>query len=92
MHRHVDGEMPPGDPNQPIRESSTTKWIVLAVLAVLIVSFVLQNRDRANVDFLFWDADLRIWVALLFAAALGFVAGLMVGRLTKGRRRERSSA
>ena len=89
MHRHVDGELPPGDPDQPIREGSTAKWIVLAFLAVLIVAFVLQNRDRANVDFLFWDADLRIWVALLFAAALGFVAGLMVGRLTKGRRRER---
>jgi uncharacterized integral membrane protein len=89
MHRHVDGEMPPGDPDQPIREGSTTKWVVLAVVAVLIASFVLQNRDRANVDFLFWDADLRIWVALLFAAALGFVAGVMVGRITKGRRRDR---
>jgi uncharacterized integral membrane protein len=86
MRRHVDEGMPPGDPDQPIRETSTTKWIVLAVLAVLIVSFILQNRDRANVDFLFWDADLRIWVALLFAAALGFVAGVILGRLTKGKR------
>lgn len=86
MHRHVDEGMPPGDPDQPIRETSTTRWIVLAVLAVLIVSFILQNRDRANVDFLFWDADLRIWVALLFAAALGFVAGVILGRLTKGKR------
>ena len=92
MHRHVDGEMPPGDPNEPIRESSTTKWIVLAVLAVLILFFVLQNRDRANVDFLFWDADLRLWVALLFAAALGFVSGVLVGRITKGTRRDRSPA
>jgi uncharacterized integral membrane protein len=87
MHRHVDEGMPPGDPDQPIREGSTTRWIALAVLAVLIVFFVLQNRDRANVDFLFWDADLRIWVALLFAAALGFGAGFIVGRITKGRRR-----
>jgi uncharacterized integral membrane protein len=86
MHRHVDEGMPPGDPDRPIRETSTTRWIVLAVLAVLIVSFILQNRDRANVDFLFWDADLRIWVALLFASALGFVAGLVLGRLTKGKR------
>jgi uncharacterized integral membrane protein len=86
MRRHVDGEMPPGDPDQPIREGSTTKWVVLAVVAVLIGSFVLQNRDRANVDFLFWDADLRIWVALLFAAALGSVAGFILGRITKGRR------
>jgi uncharacterized integral membrane protein len=87
MHRHVDEEMPPGDPDQPIREGSTTKWIALAVVAVLIVFFVLQNRDRANVDFLFWDADLRLWVALLFAATLGCVAGVIVGRITKGRRK-----
>jgi uncharacterized integral membrane protein len=89
MHRHVDENMPPGDPDEPIREGSTTKWVVLAVLAVLILFFVLQNRDIANVDFLFWDADLRLWVALLFAAALGFGAGAIVGRITKGRRRDR---
>jgi uncharacterized integral membrane protein len=89
MHRHVDGELPPGDPDQPLRQGSPTRWIVLAVLAILIVSFVIQNRDRANVDFLFWDADLRIWVALVFAAALGFGAGVIVGRITKRGRRER---
>lgn len=90
MHRHVDGELPPGDPDQPIdRGSPTTRWIVLAVVALLIVSFVLQNRDRANVDFLFWDADLRIWVALLFAALLGFAAGLIAGRISRMRRHER---
>ena len=87
MRRHVDGELPPGDPDQPIpRGSSTIRWIVLAVVAVLILFFVLQNRDEANVDFLFWDADLRLWVALLFATALGFVAGIIVGRITKRRR------
>ncbi|MEO8424108.1 MAG: LapA family protein [Actinomycetota bacterium] len=89
MHSHVAGKMPPGDPDEPIRRGSTTKWVVLAVLAVLILFFVLQNRDRANVDFLFWDADLRLWVALLFAAGLGFVAGVILGRITKGRRHER---
>jgi uncharacterized integral membrane protein len=88
MHKHVDGELPPGDPEKPIDRGSTTRWIVLAVIAGLIVSFVLQNRDRANVDFLFWDADVRLWVALLLAAALGFVGGVVFGRITK-RTRER---
>ena len=84
MHRHVDGELPPGDPGQPIREgASTAKWVALAVVGVLILSFILQNRDRANVDFLFWDAEVRLWVALVLAAALGFGAGLIVGRITK---------
>jgi len=84
MHRHVDGDLPPGDPDRPIREgASTAKWVTLAVVAVLILSFILQNRDRANVDFLFWDADIRLWLALLLAAALGFGAGLLLGRITK---------
>jgi uncharacterized integral membrane protein len=91
MRRHVEGELPPGDPDQPIpRGSSTTRWVVLAVVAVLIVFFVLQNRDEANVDFLFWDAELRLWVALLFATALGFLAGIIVGRITKRRRNDDS--
>ena len=84
MHRHVDGELPPGDPDQPIRGgASTAKWITLAVVAVLMLSFILQNRDRANVDFLFWDADIRLWLALLLAATLGFGAGVILGRITK---------
>jgi len=87
MRRHVDGEMPPGAPGEPIERGSTARWIVLAVVAVLIVSFILQNRDRANVDFLFWDADLRLWVSLLFAVLLGFLAGVIIGRITKGSRR-----
>jgi uncharacterized integral membrane protein len=89
MHRHVDGELPPGDPDQPLRErSSTAKWVTLAAVAVLILSFILQNRDRANVDFLFWDADIRLWLALLLAAAMGFGAGLILGRITKKPKRQ----
>ena len=89
MHRHVDGRHPPGDPDQPIREgSSTAEWVTLAVVAVLILSFILQNRDRANVDFLFWDADIRLWLALLLAAALGFGAGVILGRITTKQTRQ----
>jgi uncharacterized integral membrane protein len=56
-------------------------WIALAVVGVLILVFVLQNRDRANVDFLFWDVDVRIWFGLAIAVVLGFVAGFLVGRV-----------
>ena len=87
MHRHVDGDMPPGDPDEPIRESSSGRWIALAAVGIVTVIFVLQNRDRANIDFFFWDADIRIWFALTLAAALGFLAGFVGGRITKGKRR-----
>lgn len=57
------------------------RWIALGVVAVLILVFVLQNRDRANIDFLLWDVDVRIWFGLAIAVVLGFVAGFLVGRV-----------
>ena len=56
------------------------KWIALLVVAALILVFVLQNRDRANIDFLFWDVDVRIWFGLAIAVVLGFLAGFLIGR------------
>jgi uncharacterized integral membrane protein len=56
------------------------------VVATVTLVFVLQNRDRANIDFFFWDADVRIWFALTLASVLGFVAGFVTGRITKGSR------
>ena len=46
------------------------QWVVLAVLAVLILFFVLQNRDEANVASCS-GMRLRLWVALLFATLPG---------------------
>jgi uncharacterized integral membrane protein len=56
------------------------RWIALGIVGFLILVFVLQNRDRANIDFLFWDVDVRIWFGLAIAVGLGFVAGLLLGR------------
>jgi uncharacterized integral membrane protein len=56
------------------------KLVALLVLALVILVFVLQNRDRANIDFLFWDVDVRLWFGLAVAVLLGLVAGFIVGR------------
>jgi uncharacterized integral membrane protein len=61
-------------------ERGRGRWIALGIVAFLIVIFVLQNRDRANIDFLFWDVDVRIWFGLAIAVALGFLAGFLIGR------------
>ena len=57
------------------REGMGGKGIVLLVAAVLLVIFVLQNLDDANVHFLFWDWDVAIAVTIVVAAVLGFVIG-----------------
>jgi uncharacterized integral membrane protein len=51
------------------------KGAILLVAAVLLVIFILQNLDDANVDFLFWDWDVAIAVTIVVAAVLGFVIG-----------------
>lgn len=53
--------------------------------ALLVVLFVLRNRDRVTIDFLFFDANTRQWVSLVIAVALGVISD----RLFIGIRRRR---
>jgi uncharacterized integral membrane protein len=75
----------PDDPNDAVpgplprfeyrREGLGGKATALVVVGILLLIFVLQNLDDANVDFLFWDWDVAIAVAIVVSAALGFVLG-----------------
>ena len=57
------------------REGLGGKATALIVAGVLLLIFFLQNLDAANVDFLFWDWDVAIALAIGIAAVLGFVLG-----------------
>jgi len=52
-----------------------TPWrlVSFAVLVVIVVIFVLQNRDRLPVNFLFFEINSRQWVNLSVAVAFGVV-------------------
>ena len=75
----------PEDPNDAIpegkptieyrRESAGIKSVAIGTAALLLVIFFLQNLDAANIDFLFWDWDVAIALAIGIAAVLGFVLG-----------------
>jgi uncharacterized integral membrane protein len=60
---------------------------ILIVTGILLVIFLLQNLDDANIDFLFWDWDVSIAWAILLSAALGFVLGWVVAWLRRRSRR-----
>jgi uncharacterized integral membrane protein len=72
------------DPNDAVPEGRLSEYrreglggtaITLIAVGLLLLVFVLQNLEDANVDFLFWEVDVSIGLALLIAAALGFVLG-----------------
>jgi uncharacterized integral membrane protein len=79
----------PHDPNDAVpegrpsfeyrREGLGVKATALIVAGVLLVIFFLQNLDAANVDFLFWEWDVAIALAIGIAAALGFLLGWGLG-------------
>jgi uncharacterized integral membrane protein len=73
------------------REGPSTKLIVLAAVAILLVVFVLQNTDRAQIDFLLWNGDFPLWTMIVVAAVLGLVGGWVIGRIGGAERRARDA-
>jgi uncharacterized integral membrane protein len=69
------------------RESGGIKSVALGTAALLLVIFILQNLDDAEIDFLFWDWDVTIALAIGIAAALGFVLGWGVSWLRRRARK-----
>ena len=88
----------PDDPNDAVpeapprieyrREGLGGKGVVLIAAGILLLIFIAQNLDDANVDFLFWDWNIAIAVAIVVSAALGFVIGWLVAWLRRRARRE----
>jgi uncharacterized integral membrane protein len=70
------------------REGPSGKLIGLGVVALLLLVFVIQNTDKADVDLFLWDTVLPIWLVILIAAALGLAAGWILGRVGRKRRRD----
>lgn len=63
------------------------KLLGLIVASLIIVLFVLQNRTRMNVNFLFFEVNSRQWVNLLVAVALGVIADRLFIGVRKLRRK-----
>ncbi|HEX6248294.1 MAG TPA: lipopolysaccharide assembly protein LapA domain-containing protein [Nocardioidaceae bacterium] len=53
--------------------------------AVLLVVWILVNRDTVDVSFVIWSAQLPLWIALAIAGLLGAAACYLLGRRRRGR-------
>jgi uncharacterized integral membrane protein len=73
------------------REAPSTKLIVLAAVTILLLVFVFQNTDRAQVDFLFWHGRFPLWTLIVVAAILGVIGGWVIGRVGSAERRARDA-
>jgi uncharacterized integral membrane protein len=88
----------PESSDGPLEESSDgpdrrliTRLVVGVVVVVLAILFVVQNNDRVQTSFVFFDVTTRLWVGLLVALVLGALLGQAVEVLW-ARRKERKAA
>jgi hypothetical protein len=64
------------------------KLIAFVIVAALTVVFVFQNRERRQIDFLFFEINTRTWTALATALVLGVVLDrLFIGWWRRSRNR-----
>jgi uncharacterized integral membrane protein len=59
------------------------KLIAAAIVLALLLIFTLANATTVKVQFVFAHVETRLAWALLIAAALGFVLGLLLPRLRR---------
>jgi len=54
--------------------------IVGILIGLAAIDFIVQNRDRVTIHFLFFSFHWRIWVALVITGVASIVAAELVGR------------
>lgn len=55
------------------------RLVVVAVIAVLVAVFILQNGADTQLNFLWFDFTWPAWLVILLTLAIGVVAGLLIG-------------
>jgi uncharacterized integral membrane protein len=59
------------------------------VLALVAIDFVVQNRERLRIHFLFFDFESRVWTALVVTSVLAILAAELVGgHMRRNRKRK----
>jgi drug/metabolite transporter (DMT)-like permease len=58
----------------------TPQQVLGALLAVVAIVFIAENGRKTKIRFIGPEVTTWLWLALLVAAALGFLAGVLVTR------------
>lgn len=80
----------PAPESQGKKSPWTPRRIVLGVILAYLLLVVIANRGQVAVNFIFFKTEASLFVVLLLAIALGFVAGWLFDDLRARRRRSKA--
>ncbi|WP_018332159.1 hypothetical protein [Actinomycetospora chiangmaiensis] len=66
------------------RRALTPRRVVALVLSVLVVVFIVENRDLTEIRLLIPVVLMPLWAALALCLGVGLVVGVIVGRQRRG--------
>ena len=86
----ADERPTPNGPAPTTRRSLSPELIGAAVLAVILLIFVVQNDEDVKVSWVVFSKRASLWTVILVSAVLGYLIGQLVEFALKRRRRDRS--
>jgi uncharacterized integral membrane protein len=75
---------------EQVREWQPRFWaklLGLLALAAYVLAFILENRKKVHVHFVFFTATVSLIWVILFSIAIGLVAGALLSQLNRRGRR-----
>jgi uncharacterized integral membrane protein len=75
-------------PAQPARRQLGGGAIASLVGLAFLVTFIIQNRQDVNLDFLWWSFTWPLWIYAIVSALLGALVWFGVGVMRRHRRRK----
>lgn len=64
--------------NEPQQEARSLNWLVIAVwvaLGILVLLFIINNSQTVDLEILFMDFTMSLWLLVVVFFALGVLAG-----------------
>ncbi|HEV8296441.1 MAG TPA: hypothetical protein VGQ20_04065 [Acidimicrobiales bacterium] len=85
-------KVPPGWTKTSEGRHLSPEFVVAAVIAVLLVIFIVQNSERAPVTWLVFDRNPPVWAIIVVSAVAGYLLGQLIEIGFRRRRRNRDRA
>jgi len=77
-------------PDQPSGLDNARRFGPPAIIGLIALLFVLQNTERAEFNFLWFEFGLPLWIMLLIFMAAGAIIAYGITRRIKSRKKRRA--